>query len=147
VHLGPLAALPHWYWEVPYVGNRFPGAVPRGQLGEGANCQLWAYEVLDHFGFAVPDHRSDELWYDKLATRRVEEPEPLDLVLYKGDGDPYGAHVGVWTGDAVAHLCAEVGRPIVWPQAEFDARPRYAVRIGFKRATGAWRNRWLSSER
>jgi hypothetical protein len=104
VHLGPLAGLPDWYWDVRYAGERFPGAVPRGKLDDGANCQLWAYEVLDHFGLAVPDYRSDEL-------------------------------VGVWTGDAVAHLCAEVGRPAVWPQAEFDARPLYAVRIGFKRPT------------
>jgi hypothetical protein len=44
-----------------------------------------------------------------------------------------GAHVGIWTGEAVAHLCQEVGRPTVWSQADLDARARYATRIGFKR--------------
>lgn len=133
VNLGGLAHLPPWYWDVLYVGSRIPGAVPRGELHKGANCQLWAYEVLGHFGFVVPDLRSDDLWFDTSATQHVENPEPLDLVLYKGDEEPYGAHVGLWTGDGVAHLCKEVGRPVVWPQFEFDARPRYACRIGFKR--------------
>jgi hypothetical protein len=133
VHLGPLRELPTWYWQVPYVGARFPGAVPRGEVVEGANCQLWAYAVLDHFRFHLPDFRSDDLWYDTAVTERVEDPQPLDLVLYKADNDPYGAHVGVWTGDAVAHLCKEVGRPTVWRQPEFAGRPRYAVRLGFKR--------------
>lgn len=91
--LGPLADLPDWYWNVAYESSRVPG-VPRGELAQGANCQLWAYAATN---------------------------------------DPYGAHVGLWTGDAVAHLCREVGRPTVWPPAAFAARPRYAVRIGIKR--------------
>lgn len=131
--VGPLAALPNWYWDVPYVASRFPGGVPRGELHLGGNCQLWAFEVLAYFGYVVPDLRSDDLWYDTMSTVAVEVPEALDLVLSNGDQDPYGAHVGLWTGHAVAHLCEEVGRPVVWPQAEFDARPRYSVRIGFKR--------------
>jgi hypothetical protein len=133
VMIGPLAELPDWYWEVPYMAGRVPGGAPRQALRDGANCQLWAYGVLDHFGFAMPAFRSDALWSDGQATRRVVEPQPLDLVLYNGSSEPYGAHVGIWTGEAVAHLCLEVGRPTVWPEAEFEARPRYATRLGFKR--------------
>lgn len=129
---GPLGTIPGWYWEIPYVGTRVPGDTT-GPVSEGANCQVWAYEVLRHFGYHLPDLRSDELWHDTTATRRVEFPQPLDLLLYNRSSDPFGAHVGLWTGDGVAHLCAEVGYPTVWPQAQFDARPRYAVRIGFKR--------------
>ena len=81
------------------------------------------------------DRVPGDLWYDSSATEHVEDPRPLDLVLYKADHDPFGAHVGLWTGDAVAHLCQEVGRPTVWQLADFEARPRYAVRIGFKRPT------------
>jgi hypothetical protein len=109
--------------------------VPRNELRHGANCQLWAYEVLDYFGFVLPDLRSDDLWHDTSATQHVDSPLPLDLVLYKGNDDPYGAHVGLWTGDAIAHLCKEVGLPTVWDQSKFAARARYAVRIGFKRPT------------
>ena len=93
------------------------------------------YEVLDHFGFTLPDLRSDDLWFDTSATERVDEPQPLDLVLYKGDDDPHGAHLGLWTGDAVAHLCKEIGNPVVWHEQEFRDRDRYSVRIGFKRPT------------
>jgi hypothetical protein len=134
MNAGPLVALPREYWDVPYDGARYPGAVARGELQRGANCQMWAYEVLDYFGFAVPDLRSDELWRDEVATQRISDsPKALDLVLYSVDHDAYGAHVGVWTGTAIAHLCQEVGRPTVWAQADCDARARYAVRIGFKR--------------
>jgi hypothetical protein len=133
VDVGALEALPPAYWDVPYAGARYPGAARRGELHLGANCQMWAYEVLDHFGRAIPDLRSAELWADTAATRVVVEPEPLDLVLYNASPDPYAAHVGIWTGSAVAHLCREVGRPTVWADRDFRARARYAVRIGFKR--------------
>jgi hypothetical protein len=129
----PFQNLPSRYWQVPYVGARFPGAASRDELELGANCQLWAYAVLRHFSFDPSDFRSDDVWYDSTATRRVYDPRPLDLVLFNSDGDPYRAHVGLWTGDAVAHLCREVGRPVVWAQSLFYARTRYSVRIGFKR--------------
>ena len=131
--VGPLHELPDEYWHVPYAGARYPGAAARGDLAGGANCQLWAYEVLAYYGFAVPDFRSDELWSDTVATHHVDKPEPLDLVLYNADHGAYGAHVGLWTGDAVAHLCREVGSPAVWTTADFAARRRYAVQIGLKR--------------
>lgn len=131
--LDALDGLPNWYWNVPYVGGRYPGAVPRSDLAEGANCQLWAYEVLGHFGLDVADLRSDQLWEDTTSTRHVELPRPLDLVLYNDSANSYGAHVGVWMGGATAHLCEEVGRPTVWLQSEFEGRARYATRIGFKR--------------
>ncbi len=135
--LGPLQSLPEWFWDVPYVGDRFPGAVPRGQVEMGANCQLWAYEVLAQFGHTVDDLRSDDLWYDQTCTIHVDDAAPLDLVLFNHTHDPYGAHVGIWTGDAVAHLCKEVGTPTVWPLDEFDRRARYRVLVGFKRPTTA----------
>lgn len=132
---GVFDGLPGWFWDVPYIGERYPGAVPRGELALGGNCQLWAYEVLAHYGLAVPDLRSDDLWYDTAATERVEVPQPLDLVLYNPTLEPFGAHVGLWAGDGIAHLCREIGTPVVWPEREFARRPAYAVRIGFKRPT------------
>ncbi|MEO1056073.1 MAG: hydrolase [Actinomycetota bacterium] len=130
---GTLDALPRWFWQVPYVGSRFPGAVPRSELARGANCQLWAYGVLDRFGFNVPDLRSDDLWHDNIWTRVVDDPLPLDLVLFNDTHEPYGAHVGLVTEGGIAHLCQEIGQPTVWPESVFATRARYAIRIGFKR--------------
>ncbi|RMB84858.1 hydrolase [Streptomyces shenzhenensis] len=132
-----LHQLPAVFWTVPYVGSRYPGSsevADRPSLEEGANCQLFAYEVLRHFGPAPPDLRSSELWADTRATARVGVAQPLDLVLFNATDDAYGAHVGVWVNEGrVLHLCAETGRPVVWEMTEFATRPRYRVLIGIKR--------------
>ncbi|MFM9370803.1 hydrolase [Streptomyces sp. Da 82-17] len=132
-----LGLLPEAYWHVPYRGDRHPGSAhvtARPGLRLGANCQLYAYAVLGHFGVTVPPLRSSELWTDTSATHRVPVPRPLDLVLFNATRDAYGAHVGVWAGpDAVLHLCAEVGVPVVWRREEFARRERYAVCLGTKR--------------
>ena len=129
-----LRDVPSWYWDVPYDADRYPGAVPRGELALGANCQLFAYEVLSTFGIAIPDLRSAELWRDNEATVVALEPHPLDLVLFHDREQAWGAHVGVVCSDTeVVHLCKEVGRPVVWTFAQFAATPRYANLIGFKR--------------
>jgi cell wall-associated NlpC family hydrolase len=103
-------------------------------LEGGANCQQFAYEVLRHFGLAPPDLRSSELWADTQATARVSVAQPLDLVLFNATDEAYGAHVGVWVNEGrVLHLCAEIGRPVVWEMTEFAKRQRYGVLIGVKR--------------
>jgi hypothetical protein len=131
-----LGRLPDWVWQVPYVGAAFPGAVARQSWRTGANCQLFAYEVLALNGWDVPDLRSDELWLDTDSTACVGEPQPLDLVLFQKDEQLYGAHVGVVVDDDhVLHLCKEAGMPAVWPRAQFTAHPGYRVVIGFKRPT------------
>ncbi|MDI3421180.1 hydrolase [Streptomyces luteolus] len=134
---GFLGRLPDPYWNVPYRGARFPGSADvtaRPGLALGANCQLFAYAVLGHFGLTAPPLRSSELWQDTAATVHVPVPRPLDLVLFNADEDSYGAHVGVWAGDdAVLHLCAELGRPVVWSLADFAERDPYRVLLGAKR--------------
>ncbi|MEU9032331.1 hydrolase [Streptomyces sp. NPDC048383] len=133
-----LDSLPDAFWTVPYTGSRYPGspAVSRlPGLAPGANCQLFAYEVLRHFGRCVPPLRSSELWNDTRHTARVARPDFLDLLFFNADTDPYGAHVGVWAGpDAVLHLSSEVGRPAVWSLADFTGHDRYRVLLGAKRA-------------
>ncbi|MET9319401.1 hydrolase [Streptomyces sp. NPDC003038] len=131
--------LPDALWDVTYDGSRHPGSPAvsrRPGIAHGANCQLFAYEVLHCFGLLLPPLRSSDLWNDTRHTTRVEAPRSLDLLLFNARHDPFGAHVGVWTGsDTVLHLCAEVGRPAVWTLADFTARERYRVLIGVKRVT------------
>lgn len=131
------AGLPEGIWATPYVGRRFPGSrsvAERPGLADGANCQLFAYEVLRHFGLYVPAWRSSDLWADTGTVERVRLPRPLDLALFNADDTAWGAHVGVVVGeDRILHLCAEAGRPAVWPLREFAARDRYRTLLGFKR--------------
>ena len=131
---GVLAQLPEWFWGVPYDGARIPGSSDDDRdLVRGANCQMWAFGVLAWFGQVIPPFRSDELWFDESVTRRVEVPEPLDLLLHNSNDEPFGAHVGLWTGSGVAHLAREIGRPVVWSEDELMSRERYATRVGIKR--------------
>ncbi|MFI1438582.1 hydrolase [Streptomyces fructofermentans] len=129
--------LPAEFWATPYVGRRYPGSrsvAERPGLAEGANCQLFAYAVLAHFGLHVPAWRSSDLWADTERSVRVRTPEPLDLALFNRADDAWGAHVGVVAGEGlVLHLCAEVGRPAVWPPGAFAARERYRTLLGHKR--------------
>ncbi|MGW9525098.1 hydrolase [Streptomyces diastaticus] len=140
---GLLADLPADLWTVPYVGARHPGSpatAARPVAARGANCQLYAYEVLRRFGRRVPPLRSAELWADRTATFPVPHPEPLDLLLFSPDGSAYGAHVGLWMAeDTILHLCREVGRPAVWSRADFAARARYRELVGIKRVRTAER--------
>ncbi|WP_406350243.1 hydrolase [Streptomyces sp. NBC_00658] len=132
-----LARLPEWVWETPYVGRRFPGSravAEKPGLAEGANCQLFAFEVLRHWAIDVPAWRSSDLWDDTEFTERVAHARPLDLVLFNATDDAWGAHVGVVVGEGrVLHLSAEAGRPVVWGMADFATRDRYRTLIGFKR--------------
>ena len=129
--------LPDSFWEVRYVGARYPGSpavLARPGLADGANCQLFAYEVLRHFGYDPPDLRSSELWDDTAATQQVAVPRALDLVLVNSSKDAWGAHVGVWVDeDQVLHLCAEAGKPALWTLGMFAARPSYRELVGYKR--------------
>jgi cell wall-associated NlpC family hydrolase len=131
--------LPPSYWQVPYVYERHPGAPGVTDLREGANCQLFAYTVLAHFGLEVPPLRSSDLWVDTTATKVVTELELLDLLFYNRTDDPFGAHIAVYLAPGqILHLCKEVGVPAIWSEADFAARPNYQVFVGARRVTGAW---------
>lgn len=120
--------------SVCYSGACYPGAPGVVGLAEGANCQLFAYELLRHFGRALPPLRSSDLWADALYTRPVTDLEPLDLLLWNSSREPWGAHVGVYLGERRAvHLSRAVGVPAVWPLNEFPKHPRYRVFVGAKR--------------
>lgn len=60
--------------------------------------------------------------------------QPLDLLLFNRNDDPYGAHVAVYAGAGqVLHLAKSVGRPAIWSLGAFAARDEYRVLLGGKR--------------
>lgn len=134
-----LLFLPTHLRNVPYVHARDPEGTTPGDVSEGANCQVYAYAVLAHFGRHVPPLRSSDLWADETTVTTVTDPCFPDLLLYDagplpGRPDGYAAHVAVHlAADRILHLCREVGRPVVWTAADFAARPRYTRLLGTKR--------------
>jgi len=126
--------LPDFVWTVVYNGANVPRDSVPYELTGGANCQIFAYAVLEHFGIAVPPLRSSELWSDTSFTRRVGDYRPLDLLLFNRTDAAWGAHVALFVGENKAiHLCASEGRPVIWRLEDFAMRDEYAVLLGGKR--------------
>jgi len=104
----------------------------------GANCQLYAYELLRYFGRKPPSLRSSELWDDQCFTKAVASTYQIfDLMLYNKTPQAYGAHVGVYVGDdRVLHLSYAIGYPVIQSHTELLSQEKYAYFIGAKRVLG-----------
>lgn len=127
-------AIPRKFLRVQYNGACYPDAPGLSGFERGANCQHFAYELLRHFGRAVPNLRSSDLWSDTRFTRRALKLRPLDLLLFNRTRRAWGAHIAVYLGRGRAiHLSKEIGIPIVWTLEEFAAHERYQVCLGAKR--------------
>ncbi|MCL2464785.1 MAG: hydrolase [Micrococcales bacterium] len=139
--LRPPGGWPQWAVGVPYLGAAHPQAAQLPPLAQGANCQRYAFAVLELFGRRVPPHRSSELWGDSsFAHVAPDEATSLDLALFGATHDAWGAHVAVVIGDdALLHLCAEVGEPAIWRWCDFAARARYTHVVGVLRPPTAGR--------
>lgn len=132
-HQKPLK-IPKKYLDTFYDGTRYPGSKKYEGLNKGTNCQGFVYEVLNHFGYQVPDFRSSELWADTTYTKQAKRLKPLDITFFNGAKESYGAHLGLYLGaNKVIHLCKEVGRVTIWDIEEFRKRKRYQVFLGIKR--------------
>ncbi|WGZ94351.1 MAG: NlpC/P60 family protein [Candidatus Thiothrix putei] len=127
--------IPPHFLTIRYNGAHYPGSPNTNGLEGGANCQQFAYELLRHNSFSVPDLRSRELWEDTTHTYRVTELTWGDLLLWNKTPDPYGAHVGVYIGDGQAiHLAKDNGYPVMERLENIAQHPAYRVFIGAKRA-------------
>jgi len=127
-------AIPVHLRDVRYNAVHFPGAPNWLGVEGGANCQQYAYAVLRHHGFVLPDLRSKELWLDSEHTAVAERMAPFDLVLVHDNPDSWGAHVGLCVGeDLVLHLTKSIGVPVIETLAELQQRDAYRNLIGCKR--------------
>jgi cell wall-associated NlpC family hydrolase len=126
--------IPEAFFSTRYIATRIPGTKNCSDLSLGANCQLFAYQIVKYFGYSIPDFRSSDLWEDEHYTFKVDDFLPLDLMLYHHKADAYGAHVGVFLGDGkVVHLAQRVGQPEIIDHADFLLMDQYAYFIGAKR--------------
>ena len=125
--------IPSHFLAIPYNAGVHPGVVG-DDLSTGANCQVFAYALLAHFGIAFPPLRSSELWADTEYSRAVTAFQPLDLLLFSRTADAFGAHLAVCVGEGRAiHLSRTVGFPVEWSIEDFAMHENYRVLIGGKR--------------
>jgi lipoprotein Spr len=129
--------VPPDFLRVRYEGARHPLARPGSISCEGANCQLFVFELLKHFGYEIAPMRSRELWEDRRFTRQVlhvRQMRPLDILLFNRERLGWGAHLALYLGEGRAiHLSKEVGRPAIWEVSEFSRHERYRTLVGIKR--------------
>ncbi|WP_032998415.1 hypothetical protein [Rhizobium leguminosarum] len=125
--------IPPQFWRVRYKGEHFPGARGVHGVDGGANCQQYAYSLLRHFGFELPNFRSSDLWDDTAHTAVSKDPKPLDLVLVNDEPESFGAHVGLSLGQGlVLHLSKRIGFPAIETLEQMQNRDEYRFLIGFK---------------
>ncbi|MCJ9694898.1 hypothetical protein MOV76_25205 [Rhizobium sp. PRIMUS64] len=125
--------IPPQFWRVRYQGEHFPGARGVHGVEGGANCQQYAYSILRHFGFELPNFRSSDLWDDTAHTAVSKDPKPLDLVLVNDEPESFGAHVGLSLGQGlVLHLSKRIGFPAIETLEQMQNRDEYRFLIGFK---------------
>ena len=126
--------IPERFTDIRYNTQRIPGVEKQSDLSLGANCQVYAYELLRHYGKSPPLLRSSELWSDEQFTQKVSDYEFLDLMLYNNTLDAYGAHVGVYINDGlVLHLSKEIGCPAIQKHEALLLNKKYTYSIGVKR--------------
>ncbi|MGR9471054.1 hypothetical protein [Rhizobium leguminosarum] len=125
--------IPPQFWRVRYQGEHFPGARGVHGVEGGANCQQYAYSILRHFGFELPNFRSSDLWDDTAHTAVSKDPKPLDLVLVNDEPRTFGAHVGLSLGQGlILHLSKRIGFPAIETLEQMQNRDEYRFLIGFK---------------
>jgi lipoprotein Spr len=149
--LAPSAGWPEWVFTAPYVGAAHPAAPLVTPMGEGANCQRFAYAVVGLFGLRVPPYRSSELWEDeKLGHVAVADVKDLDLVLFNRTADAWGAHVTVTLSGRLLHLSAEVGQPALWQwlmMVSLTVVPKMRSTLYLLTISAAWPGTYMCSSR
>jgi len=129
----PQLKIPARFLKVRYNGAAHPHASLTG-LEAGANCQRFAFALLEHFGYAIAPMRSRELWADRRFTRRVHRMRPCDILMFNREEKAWGAHLAMYVGNGRAiHLSKALGLPAIWDLAEFARCPRYKILLGIKR--------------
>lgn len=125
--------IPERFRDVRYNADHFPGAPGIRGVEGGANCQQYAYSILRHYGFAIPDFRSSDLWEDVVHTKVSKDMQPFDLVLVHNEPNAWGAHVGLSVGEGlVLHLSRRIDAPAIEMLEEMQTRDEYRHLIGFK---------------
>lgn len=127
--------LPEWYMDIKYDSTNIPDWNQKDIRNTWANCQVYAYELLRYNNKSIPDYRSKELWEDTIYSTVVSwKYEPLDVLFFNKENNPYGAHLGVYIWDnKVLHNSKDIWKPAIFELDDFLRIEKYQFCIWAKR--------------
>ncbi len=127
--------IPKRFENVEYNGTRIPGVKEQENLRLGANCQLFAYELLKEMKKELPNFRSSDLWEDNIYTIKIENNFiQFDIILYHYKPEAYGAHIALYLeAGKVLHLSKENKIPMIEAHNSMLNQEKYRYCIGVKR--------------
>jgi len=126
---------PERYMDIVYNPSIVPDKKEKNIINTGANCQVYAYELLRYNNKNIPDYRSKELWEDTIYSNIVSwEYELLDVLFFNKENNPYGAHLGVYIWDnKVLHNSKDIWKPAIFELDDFLRKEKYQFCIWAKR--------------
>lgn len=126
--------LPDWFMDIIYNPKIFPNWELHDCKKNGANCQVYAYEILRLNWKNVPDLRSSEMWVDNKFSFEVHNYEELDLIFFNNSSESYWAHVWLYIWDnKVLHNTNKTGWVEIWNLEQFKNYEDYQFILWWKR--------------
>jgi lipoprotein Spr len=121
--------------DIRYNSSIIPDWNKKDIIHTGANCQVYAYEILRFNNKNIPDYRSSELWEDTLYSSIVSsEYHPWDILFFNKNNDPYGAHLGIYLWDnKILHNSKDIWKPAISELNDFKKIEKYKCLIWAKR--------------
>lgn len=126
---------PERYMDIVYNPSIVPDKKEKNIINTGANCQVYAYELLRFNNKNIPDYRSRELWEDTIYSNIVSwEYQPLDILFFNKELNPYGAHLGIYIWDnKVLHNSKDIWKSSIFELNNFKEIGKYKICIWAKR--------------
>jgi hypothetical protein len=126
--------IPKWILEIIYNPKIFPNWEVHDYVKDGANCQVFAYEILKFNWKKVPDLRSSEMWADNKISFEVHDFEKLDLIFFNNSTESYWAHVWLYIwNNKVIHNTNKTWWVEIWDLEEFRKYEDYQFILWWKR--------------
>lgn len=123
-----------WIMDIKYNPKIFPNWEVHDYIKNGANCQVYAYEILRLNWKNVPDLRSSEMWEDNKFSEKVKSVKILDLLFFNKNNEAWWSHVWLYIwNNKVIHNTNKTGWVEIWDLEEFKKYEDYKILLWWKR--------------
>lgn len=126
--------IPDWFMEIKYNPKIFPNWKIHDYKKDGANCQVFAYEILRLNWKNIPDLRSSEMWEDAYFSKEVDSYIPWDLLFFSSNNQSWWAHVWLYIwNNKVIHNTNKTWWVEIWDLEDFKQYEEYKNLLWWKR--------------